>query len=191
MIKNIKLVLILIFTQASLIAQSGEQVKTNLDIFYGLVDSSTSLLSEKLTGGNYLITVNIPPDLNIFEGRIKSKLAPESRLNETSGEVIYTLENAKVEYTDISRDGLFGDYQVNRTVSIRGYYIYGRGVNNFELTAGDVVKLDDTGKLEYSSLPFTRGEKPEEPFFSTLYQPAIILGALAVTTYLFFSVRSK
>ncbi|MHC1738090.1 MAG: hypothetical protein AB9882_08790 [Ignavibacteriaceae bacterium] len=191
MVKNITLVFIFIISQTALIGQSGEPINTNLDIFYGLVDSSTALLSQKLTGENYLITVNVPPDLNIFEGRIKGKLALESPLKEASGEVIYTLESAKVEYKDISRDGLFGDYQVNRTVSIRGYYIYGRGVNNFALTAEDIIKLDDTGKLEYTSLPFTHGEKPEEPFFSTLYQPAIILAALAVTTYLFFSVRSK
>ena len=191
MVKNIIFVFIFIISQTVLIGQSGEPIKTNLDIFYSLVDSSTAVLSQKLAGGNHTITVNVPADLNIFEGRIKGKLALESPSKETSCEVIYTLENAKVEYTDISRDGLFGDYRVSRTVSIRGYYMNGRGVNNFSLTAEDIIKLDDTEKLEYSSLPFTQGEKPEEPFFSTLYQPAIILAALAVTTYLFFSVRSK
>jgi len=191
MVKNIIFVFIFFIFQAAMTGQSEEPIKTNLDIFYSLVDSSTSIFSQKLAGENRNITVNVPADLNIFEGRIKGKLALESPSKETSGEVIYTLESAKVEYEDIFRDGLFGDYQVNRIISIGGYYIYGRGVNNFALTAEDIIKLDDTGKLENSSLPFTQGEKPEEPFFSTLYQPAIILAALAVTTYLFFSVRSK
>lgn len=191
MAKNIILVFIIIISQTGLTGQVGETQKTNLDIFYELVDSSTGLFSQKLAGGDYTVTVNVPPDLNIFEGKIRGKLVHESPTKATSGEGIYTLENAKVEYKDISRDGLFGDYEVNRNVSIRGYYVYGSGVNNFDLTATDRIKLDDIAKLEYASLQFTRGEKPEEPFFSTLYQPAIILAALAVTTYLFFSVRSK
>jgi len=189
--KNIIFVFIFIISQLALNAQSGQQIKTNLDIFYELIDSSASLLSQKLSGGNYSTTVNIPPDLNIFEGRIKSKIPLKTPPEESSAEAIYALENAKVEYKDIFRDGFFGDYQTIRSVTISGYYIYGRGVNNFTLTAEDTIKLDDTPKTEYFSLPFTRGEKPEEPFFSSLYQPAIILGALAVTTYLFFSVRSK
>jgi hypothetical protein len=45
--------------------------------------------------------------------------------------------------------------------------------------------------LENQALPFTKGEVPPEPLFSSLLEPAVALGTAAVVIYLFFSIRSK
>lgn len=158
------------------LSQGRESAKSNLEIFYEIIDSSARQLSTKLEGGEYTIKINTPLPLNVFEGKLKSLLAPVNQTAESNREINYTLEDVSVHYSDLSRDGLFADYTVTRTLKADGYYIYGRGVNNFSITHTDTVLFDDLSKLENTSLPFTQGERPSEPFFSSLYRPVIILG---------------
>ena len=61
----------------------------------------------------------------------------------------------------------------------------------FNFSKIDTVKYDDINSLENQGIPFTTAEVPPEPFFSSLLEPAIAIGAAALTIYLFFNVRSK
>ena len=107
-----------------------------------------------------------------------------------------TLEDAKIEYTDSFRDGLFGTYLVERKTEINGsYFVTKTGKSNyvieFEKSYLDTLDYDQIENIETRSIPFTQADPPGEPFFSSLLEPAIALGAVAVTIYLFFTVRTN
>ena len=55
----------------------------------------------------------------------------------------------------------------------------------------DTVLFDEIKSLSNSSLPFTKGEAPAEPFFASLWEPVIAVGTAIVTIFLFFTIRSK
>jgi len=165
--------------------------KPNLDIIYELADSSITILNADIESrvSGYYVKLNLAPAFNVLEGRIKSKLSPVIR--EYFQEIVYSIENIKVEYPEVFRDGLFGDYKVTRKFTYSGYYSMKEEVRKFELTKSDTIDYEQISLMEYPSLAFTVGEKPAVPFFSSIIQPVIVIGAIAVTTYLFFSVRSK
>ena len=64
-------------------------------------------------------------------------------------------------------------------------------VKDFKLTVVDTVNVENVQELENRSYPFTQGELPPEPFFSSLLEPIVAIGAAATVIILFFSVRSK
>ena len=64
-------------------------------------------------------------------------------------------------------------------------------VKDFKITAIDTINVENVEYVENRSYPFTRGDLPTEPFFSSILEPVIAIGAAAVVIVLFFSVRSK
>ena len=179
------------------------QTKTNLEVFYSLTDSLVNKIISDLPENNkeILLTLNLGESYTIFSNNIKSGF-------KENGEIIYdgssdskllpdvnvNLTEARVNYTHLERNGWFGDYYVTRTISLEGNYLISSpkdGLNDFRFVSVDSVKLDDIGNLESNSFPFTKGEVPSEPFFSSLWEPVIAIGVAAVTVILFFSVRSK
>ena len=104
------------------------------------------------------------------------------------------MEKAEVEYSEQERDGWFGDYFVPRTVFLQGNYFNsysGKGLQEFNISVMDTVNVENIGEFENDSFPFTKGEVPAEPFFSSLLEPVIAIGVAAAAVVLFFSVRSK
>jgi hypothetical protein len=102
-----------------------------------------------------------------------------------------------VAYEDVRRDGLFGSRVVTRTVFMEA------DVSVVSRTTGDVlhrstvartrrddVRVDDLARLEEPGLTWTTGKVPPEGFFSSVLEPVITLGAIAVAVILLFTVRS-
>jgi hypothetical protein len=54
----------------------------------------------------------------------------------------------------------------------------------------DTVRMAEIPTLEDPNVPQTQGTRPSEGFFSSLAEPLIMLGAVAVAVYLLFTVRS-
>lgn len=193
--------LIIIFILSSMLALS--QTKTNLEVFYSLTDSLTDEIASHLPDkdNKMFLTLNLGESYAIFSNNIKSGLKKHGKEifdvspgSQSLPEVNVNLTDAKVNYSDIERSGWFGDYYVTRTIFIKGDYLISPsndGLNNFYFASVDSVKVDEIETLESNSFPFTKGEIPSEPFFSSLWEPVIAVGVAAVTVILFFSVRSK
>ncbi len=60
----------------------------------------------------------------------------------------------------------------------------------FRETMEDTVRVTDIPTLEDPNVPITQGSLPGEGFFSSLVEPLIMLGAVAVAVYLLFTVKS-
>lgn len=177
--------------------------KSNLQIFYSLVDSSMGKIINHLQNSDKEIQLKI--DLgnaySVFENQIigdfvKNNFKVETTENSTKKITLlnYVLDNAKVNYGDIFRDGLLGSYFLPRNISLSGNYLINSNkiiVQNFNYSYKDTVLVDDLKNLENYSYPFTKGEVPSEPFFSSLFEPLVAIGTAALAVFLFFTIRSK
>ena len=178
------------------------QSKTNLQVFYSLVDSSVAGINQKIS--TQYVKVNYPTsnDFSVFQNQVISDFAKHGRTvladsNKNTDDVTiinYIIDNAKVKYGDMERDGFFGDFIMPREIKLSGSYSLSERVvdsQRFNLTYTDTVAVDDVKSIENSSFPFTEAEVPSEPFFSSLFEPVVAIGSAAVAVILFFTVRSK
>jgi hypothetical protein len=192
--------IMIFFTLSNQIILSQE--KTNLEIFNRLTDKIAFEVWQQVSSENDSIInlkINLAGDYQIFESRLVAEMTKiEKRIqfsprNEELG-VILTIENSFVNYGEPSKDGLFGTYYVTRSISLAGnYFIRGKQINpiDFFYTNIDTISLDNIQEFENEALKFTKGKKPEAPFFSTILEPIIITSSAAAAIYLFFSIRSK
>ena len=179
------------------------QVKTNFEIITKLIDETVSDVKQNLPRDLNELSLNFysSDDYSVLKSKIVSSFQNRNIIlvntpanNGTNLDL--TLEDAKIEYTDSFRDGLFGTYLVERKTEINGsYFVTKTGKSNnvieFEKSYLDTLDYDQIENIETRSIPFTQADPPGEPFFSSLLEPAIALGAVAVTIYLFFTVRTN
>jgi hypothetical protein len=143
------------------------------------------------------LELNLGNDYSLFANQIRGKLI-RSQIQITNNDsdatqVNFVLDYAIVEYSEPEKDGFFGDFLAERIVKLSGnYFISGKSqINKFNLVDKDTVNVEDVGNLENRSYPFTQGNLPAEPFFSSILEPVVAISAVAVTVILFFSVRSQ
>lgn len=179
------------------------QSKANLEVFYDLNDSLVQRIVKELPGEQkkILLSLNLGKSYSLFSNHLKNEFIksgfevlnkPIEELNIPQVNIV--LEKAGVEYGDVERDGWFGDYYTTRTIEIKGNYMQTfseKGLEEFNISEKDTVKVSDIEKLENESFPFTQGKIPAEPFLSSIWEPVIAIGIAAVTVFLFFTVRSK
>lgn len=183
----------------SVSAQS--QSPSNMEVFYTLVDSASDMLIKDLADAKKVnLELNFGIDYSIFANQVRGKLlrngvqlVTDQNEGENFVRVNLVLDNSYVGYSEPEKDGLFGDFYTERTIKILGNYFISRNseVKDFGFTSKDKVRVADVDELENRSYPFTQGDLPPEPFFSTLWEPIVAIGAAAVTVILFFTVRSK
>ena len=191
---------------AAVILLSGilsAQSRTNLDVFYNLNDSLTAKIINELPKNHkkILLRLNLGSSYSVFSNHIKNSFIkngfeileiPPDELN--IPEVNIVMEDAAVEYGEMNRDGWFGDYFTERKAHISGNYLQSfseHGLQKFNITSIDTIKVDEIKQLENDSFPFMKGALPPEPFLSSLWEPVIAIGVAALAVILFFSVRSK
>lgn len=114
-----------------------------------------------------------------------------------SFDVEFGLSNLSVEYSNIRRDGFFGSKMVDRQITVltnvklvdrtSGLILLS---NPMEEKYSDSVPVSVLSEIENENLPLTRGKVPGEGFFSSVAEPFIALGAVAVAVLLLFHVRS-
>jgi hypothetical protein len=177
------------------------QTVTNLDRFYSVVDSaSTSFVDDLGNIKEVELELGLGTYYAVFANQVRSKILRNgiklSSSNDSSGnieKVNFTIGECSVKYSQPERDGLFGDYFTDRTIEVQGNYFVpsNQKVKEFNIAKKDRVNVDDVEKIENRSYPFTHGDLPPEPFFSSLLEPIVAVGAAAITIILFFSVRSK
>ena len=199
---NRKFLTVLTF-QILLCISLNAQVKTNLNVVDQLVEKTVTEIKGALPGESNNLEFNYysSEEMMILKSSFVSSLLKNGYKiiadgNKESSKLELTLNSVDVNYTDTFRDGLFGNYLVERKIDLTGNYFISKDgkisdVVEFENTSLDTLDYELIQTVENRALPFTRSELPAEPFFSSLLEPAIAIGAAAVTIYLFFTVRSK
>ncbi len=182
------------------------QAKTNLEIVKSLVNSSVKDLAEniKINSKEFEVKFIAANDYSILQTELLSDLQKNGFIlfnkNESKNEnlrtLTYTLDNAKVDYKNIFKDGILGVYLVEREATLNGsYFIEDNNklgkVKEFNYSLLDTVLYDDIKTLDNIAYQFTSAELPDEPFFSSLLEPTIAIGTAAIAVYLFFNIRSK
>ncbi len=194
--KYFLLTIILIFS-----ANVKAQNLSNLEIFYGLVDSAVMEIFENPVNENTSVFFSSFEKFPVLYGKAASSQnftgrKTESNFNEAGNIILFNINDAEVKYSKPFRKGFFGKFFIKRDLTLTGNFILKQnGIieksGNFEKIYGDEVKLSDVPELENRALPFTQSEIPAEPFLSNLWEPALALGTAAITVFLFFTVRSK
>jgi hypothetical protein len=185
-----------IFTSSEVVPQT----KTNLDVFYILVDSSVNDFISKIPQSEDTLNLelNLGEGYSIFENKIIADLNSSGKFygkkNNNAVQINYIMNDAKTEYGEIFRDGFFGDYFIPRTISIKGNYLIKNEssyLKEFNFSSLDTINYDEINYAENESFPFTKGDIPSEPFFQGLLEPVVAIGAAAAAVILFFTIRSK
>jgi len=180
---------------------ANAQVVSNLDRFYSAADSASTLLLNDLGKANEVqLDLNLGTYYSVFANQIRGKLLKngiklisDNPSNSNLTKVSFVIDGCSVDYGEPERDGLFGGYYTKRKIDMTGNYFIStnQAVKNFNIAQIDTIDVDEVEKVENRSYPFTHGDLPPEPFFSSLLQPVVAIGAAAITIILFFSVRSK
>jgi hypothetical protein len=172
-------------------------------MLYSLSDTLTAQLVREIPNGKERIRlkVNLGNAYSIFANQIRRGFTENgieimsSDTNITNlSEINIVMDNAGVEYGDLDRSGLFGDYYALRTVFISGNYFTSSSVNplsDYFLSVTDTIWVKDINTLENESFDFTKGQIPTEPFFLSIWEPVIAIGIAAAVIILFFSIRSQ
>ena len=178
------------------------QSKTNLDVFYSLTDSLVNKINSEIPKSQKQIslTLNLGDRYSLFANTIKDRFVkngreiietPNNKTNIPNVDIV--MEGAGVEYGEMFRTGFFGIHYIQRYSAVFGNYLEsfsGKGMQKFEITKIDTIKVEDISLLENPSVPFTQASVPPEPFFSGVAEPIIAIGTAALAVVLFFTIRS-
>ena len=166
-----------------------------------MVDSaSTQFVNDVGNAKKIKLELNLGNDYSLFANQVRGKIlrqgieiVGENSSHENIVSANFVLDYTFVGYTEPERDGIFGDFFTERTIELSGNYFISNNpqVEDFKFAVKDTINVEDVENVENRSYPFTQGELPPEPFFSSLLEPIVAIGAAAVTVILFFSVRSK
>lgn len=180
------------------------QSKSNFEVVESLVSNSISKINFNTNNVNdegLSFKFNSPNDYEILKSSIirdlqKMGIKVKEDSSNSGDKLNYNLVEIKVNYPEMFRDGLFGEYLVTRNVSLDGSYFFsiGKRINdviNFKYTAQDTIPYSDITNVENIAYSFTTAEIPEEPFISSSLEPILAVGTAAIAVYLFFNVRSK
>jgi hypothetical protein len=112
-------------------------------------------------------------------------------------DVRFGIEQIGVTYEDARRTWLFGEQVMDRTVRLAGTVKLveeGTGAilvsHPFTSTLRDTVPVVGFESLESPGIPATHGVAPPSGMFSSLVEPVVLIGSVAVAVYLLFSVRN-
>ena len=172
------------------------QTKTNLELFFQLADSAANKLALDINDQkNISVDFVLGKDYQVFQNSILSHFENKVTKNEAGKtSVQFALTEAVANYGEPERKSLFGAFWVNRTIHLEGNYSIissSSEVKDFSYSVNDEIPFEDLAMVENSSFPFTQGKIPDEPFFSSLLEPAIAVSSAAAAVYIFFTARSK
>lgn len=197
--KPLRFLFVLLLFQTAVYSQTISN--SNLDQFYTLIDTATNQLIKDLVDTKKVnLELNFGVDYSVFANKVRGNLLRSGvqLIGDNSEEqnfvrVNFVVDKSFVGYSEPEKDGILDDFFTQRTLELSGnYFISNQSqVKDFKLTVVDTINVENVEEVENRSYPFTQGELPPEPFFSSLLEPIVAIGAAAVVVILFFSVRSK
>lgn len=174
------------------------QEKNNFELIGDLITQSIEKIELKSdeVNLNLIISEGFEPLQNRIYSAFKDKFSAVSVKKSDQSLINYSINSINVEYGETFKDGFFGDIFAERKIEISGNYSIIENsklveTKDFLESIEDTVNFGNLKSIENYSLPFTQGEKPNEPFLSGLTEPAIAIGTAIVTVVLFFTVRSN
>ena len=112
-------------------------------------------------------------------------------------DVRFGIEQIGVTYTNARRTWVFGEQVMDRAVQIAGtvkIVDQGSGAilasQPFVSAVRDTVPVVGIEYLESPGIPATHSVPPSAGLFSSLIEPVVLIGSVAVAVYLLFSVRN-
>jgi hypothetical protein len=202
LIKNLSSFSALLISLSFIQADASAQIKTNLELFYSLIDSASVSINKKIPedDNKILLTLTFGNNYEVLKNYFISSITSDKKNISVSADqsqsvvLNITLDEARIEYPDNFKDGFFGDFYTIRKASISGSYLFSAGSilnERFSFEIIDSIRTSDLHYVENFSYPFTAAEKPSEPFFSSLFEPVVAVGTTALAVILFFTIRSK
>jgi hypothetical protein len=176
------------------------QIKTNYEIIDSLVSESINQISENLDkNSKYSLKFTGANEYSVFKNRAIKYFQNNNISLANEGEkpeINYSLDNIKVDYPELYRDGFLGGFIMERKIQLSVTYLVSTNSNvgnakQLKFLKEDNVPYSNAGNLENISYSFTSAKIPEEPFFSSILEPVVAIGTAAVAVYLFFNLRSK
>ncbi len=185
---------------AGIISVSAQPAK-NVSIINALIDESIDSILKSSPGLKQVsFEFNSPPGLKRFKNRViyglKSKGIEIYENDISKTRLNYALDDVSVIFSDAFRESFFGGYKSERKVNLDGSYIIsenGKVVLSkiFSLQKTDTLDFDEIRNVSGNNFSMKGNDKPGVPFFGSLLEPVIALGAVAVAIFLFFTVRSN
>lgn len=173
------------------------QQKSNLDLASGLIERCVNELQVEIDVEELKFKSNLSADYKIFENdfmnSVKKKFSSALFVNENF-HFSFSISNVEVKYENVFQENIFGDFYCERKITLQGNWFSAETktpLNNFSIVEADTISIDEIDELENKSISLTTGVKPAIPFWSSIYEPVIVIGAAATAAYLFFTVRSK
>jgi len=112
-------------------------------------------------------------------------------------DVRFGVEEIGVTYANARRTWVFGEQVMDRTVLLGGtvkIVEQGSGAillaRSFATAVHDTVPVVGIESLESPGIPATHSAPPSAGLFSSLVEPIVLIGSVAVAVYLLFSVRN-
>ena len=124
--KSLRFLIFLLLLQISVYSQTI----SNLDKFYTLVDSASSMLLKDLGDAKKVnLELNFGIDYSVFTNQVRGKLLRNEvqLVGDNSEEqnfvrVNFVIDNSFVGYSEPEKDGIFGDYFTKRTIELSGNF---------------------------------------------------------------------
>jgi hypothetical protein len=196
--------LLLVCAVAGADGQEGSP-RSNLTLIRGVLARSADSLAVALSEqppGEVMVRVQPPEIAWLAEEQFTTRLREAGWDPVSTPDAEWSLQvvvdDIAVLYSNPREGGLFASGLLDRTVSARVRVRALRGSSlepildtGFIPTIQDTIASTDVEFVETSYLPFTQGRVPPSGFFSTVLEPVVILGTIAVAVLLLFTVRSS
>ena len=149
-----------------------------------------------------VLTVDIAQEgsFSIFESSMLAAITAKGKaVQQVSGvdaKLRFRILEAGITYSEPYRGSFFGGYRVPRTATLSySYTLQSDGTTEASRTG----ELQVTDTLDYSEVPsvedgvysFTAASIPNQPGFTSLFEPLVVTAAAAAAVILFFTVRNK
>ena len=199
------LVVLGLFALCPVSGRGDEGTPTNLTVYQRLAAAMTDTLGLPLSSvAAGAIGLHVYPaesawalELDIVQALQRVTGRPRDAAGNAAVAVDAGIVQGVVEYSGTRRDGLFGAKIADRVILLTlrwKAWDPASGTIHFEgeltRTARDTVGVAEIETLETPGLALTRGAMPPEGLFSSVLEPLILIGALAVGVFLLFTVRS-
>ncbi len=158
----------------------AQKHKTNLDLFFLLIDETRETLENK---GEKLTLTAENPGYEVLANFANNKKT-ENKINRT---VRFSIDTAFTNYREIFREGLWGEYYLVREINLS---LKTEQDKKITLLKTDTVAAIAYPEIETSSLPFTRDELPAEPFLESVVEPVVFIVTSAAIIFALFFGRS-
>lgn len=177
--------------------ETTAQMKSNFEIAEELTQQSVNELQVEIDVEELMFKSNLTGEFKILENgfmnSVKSRF-PSSNFANDNFHFSYSIKSIETKYENSFQKNLFGDLHCERKIILNGSWFGNDSktpLKNFSFTSVDTISVLEIENVENGSIYFTRGEIPDTPIWSSIYEPIIIIGSAAAAVYLFFTVRSK